>query len=387
VNAKRPLSSVRVIELGGIGPVQFAGMLLGELGADVVRIDRPGRRKSTPVDPEPRNNLLNRGKRSIVLDLRNAAAVELLRGVLRSTDVVIEGFRPGVTERLGLGPGDCRAVNPGLVYGRVTGWGQNGPLAQSAGHDINYISVTGVVEAVGEADGPPQFPLSVLGDFAAGANYLVIGVLAALQQRVRTGEGDVVDAAMVDATLHLLTATHALLSDGSWRSGRKQNVLDGGAPFYGVYPTADGRYLAVGAIEQQFYLAFLGVLGLEELVERQLDRDHWAADRQSIADVLLRRTQEEWLVHFARLDACVSPVLDFREAARHPQVQARVALHERGSVLQAGYAPRFGAAETGEGPPAQPPYPGEQTRELLAEWGVEEAEELIASGAAVVLDA
>ena len=263
----------------------------------------------------------------------------------------------------------------------MTGWGQDGPLAHTAGHDLDYIAVTGIVAAVGEADGPPQFPLSVVGDFAAGANYLVIGVLAALQRRARTGRGDIVDAAIMDATLHLLTATHALLSDGSWTLGRKQNVLDGGAPFYGVYDTADGRYVAVGAIEPQFYTAFLGVIGLDELLERQLDREHWPADRRRIADALRARTQQEWLDAFAGADACVAPVLDLREAAAHPQVRAREALHEDGRALQAGYAPKFAEGATSEGLPSRPPYPGEHTREVLTEWGAD-VDVLVARGAA-----
>jgi alpha-methylacyl-CoA racemase len=376
-----PLSGVRVIETGGIGPNPFAGMFLAELGAEVVRVDRP-----TPPDSfadDPLFDLLNRGKRSIVLDLQRAEAVRALLAMVERADVLTEGFRPGVMERLGLGPQECWQRNPGLVYGRMTGWGQDGPLSPQAGHDINYIGMTGVLEAIGEADRPPQIPLTVIGDFAGGANYLVIGILAALRAAERTGVGQVVDAAIVDGVSHLLTAVHALINNGSWTVRRQHNIVDGAAPFYAVYQTSDHRYMAVGAIERKFYQALLSVLGLDEDAWRQYDAATWPQTRERIAAVFRTRTQAEWAEQFSGTDACVSPVVSFTEVAESPQILARGSVFERAGQLQPAPAPRF----SGFDPPdaAAPPRPGQHTREVLSDWGVPAAEALIASGAAVQL--
>jgi alpha-methylacyl-CoA racemase len=374
-----PLAGIKVIETGGIGPNPFAGMFLAELGAEVVRVDRPSAPDSFAVDPL--FDLLNRGKRSIVLDLRQAGAVAALLAMVERADVLTEGFRPGVMERLGLGPQECWQRNPRLVYGRMTGWGQDGPLSPRAGHDINYIGVTGVLEAIGEAGRPPQIPLTVIGDFAGGANYLVIGVLAALRAAERTGVGQVVDAAIVDGTSHLLTAVHALINCGSWTVRRQHNIVDGAAPFYAVYETSDHRYMAVGAIERQFYRALLSVLDLDEDPSRQYDPATWPPAGERIAAAFRTRTQAEWAERFAGTDACVSPVVSLTEAAENPQISARGSVRARDGQIQPAPAPRFSSFEPPDAAP--PPRPGQHTREVLSDWGVPGAEALIASGAAV----
>jgi alpha-methylacyl-CoA racemase len=378
-----PLAGVRVIETGGIGPNPFAGMFLAELGAEVVRVDRPSAPDSFAVDPL--FDLLNRGKRSIVLDLRRAEALRALLAMVEQADVLTEGFRPGVMERLGLGPQECWQRNPRLVYGRMTGWGQDGPLAPRAGHDINYIGVTGVLEAIGEAGRPPQVPLTVIGDFGGGANYLVIGVLAALRAAERTGVGQVVDAAIVDGASHLLTAVYALINNGSWTARRQHNIVDGAAPFYGVYETSDARYMAVGAIERRFYLTLLSVLGLDEDASRQYDAATWPVARERIATVFRTRTQAEWTERFSGTDACVSPVVSLTEAAKSPQVLARGSVFTQAGQIRPAPAPRFSGFDPA--PTGPPPRPGEHTREILSDWGVPEAEALIATGAAVQLQA
>ncbi len=374
-----PLAGLTVIELAGIGPGPFAAMLLADLGADVIRIDRPGGSPGTPAA-----DLLNRGKRSVLLDLKQAGAVQAVLALAASAEVLIEAFRPGVTERLGLGPLDCWAANPKLVYGRMTGWGQSGPLAQSAGHDIGYIALTGALHAIGAAGGPPQIPLNLVGDFGGGSTYLVIGVLAALREAARTGRGQVVDAAIVDGAAHLLTFTHALLAEGGWTDERGTNLLDGGAPFYSVYATADGRHMSVGALEPRFYAELLRLLGLESDPGRQHDRNLWPALRQRLAAVFATRTQAQWTAVFDGTDACVAPVLSLSEAAAHPHLASRATFAVADGVLQPAPAPRFSGAPAGPPPPVPgpPPRPGEHTREILAAAGVD-AGPLIASGAAV----
>ncbi len=268
-----PLSGCRVVELAGIGPGPFAGMILADLGAEVVRVDRPA-----PGEPRAeRFDVLGRGKKSVVLDLKRPEAVAAVLDLVAAADALIEGYRPGVAERLGLGPAECLARNPRLVYGRMTGWGQEGPLAQQAGHDIAYIAVTGALHAIGEEGGPPQIPLNLLGDFGGGSTYLVIGVLAALWAVRGGAPGQAVDAAIVDGAAHLLAMTHGMLAAGGWADERGVNLLDGGAPYYAVYATADGRHMAVGALEPKFYAEFLARLGLDEDPARQHDRSGWAA--------------------------------------------------------------------------------------------------------------
>jgi len=359
-----PLSGCRVVELAGIGPGPFAGMILADLGAEVVRVDRPA--AGEPGRAE-RFDVLDRGKQSVVLDLKRPEAVAAVLDLVAEADALIEGYRPGVAERLGLGPAQCLARNPRLVYGRMTGWGQDGPMAAQAGHDIAYIALTGALHAIGEEGGPPRIPLNLLGDFGGGSTYLVIGVLAALWA-VRAGApGQVVDAAIVDGAAHLLAMTHGMLAAGAWADERGVNLLDGGAPFYSVYATADGRHMAVGALEPRFYAEFLARLGLDEDPARQHDRSGWAGLRQRIANRFATGTQAEWTRVFDGSDACVAPVLGLREAADHPHIAARGTLVTRDGVLQPAPAPRFSV--TPAAPPAPPPARGQDDpAQIAARW-------------------
>jgi alpha-methylacyl-CoA racemase len=368
-----PLHGVRVLEIGGMGPGPFAGMTLADMGAEVVRVERPGGLGVFPG--EPTQDLLNRGKRSVCLDLKESCAVAAVLSLVEHADILIEGHRPGVAERLGIGPTECHARNPALVYGRMTGWGQDGPLAQRAGHDIAYIALTGALHAIGDADGPPQIPLNLVGDFGGGGTYLVMGVLAALWEAGRTGKGRIVDAAIVDGAAHLLSGTYAILNTGTWRDERGVNVLDGGAPFYAVYETRDGGHMAVGAIESKFYGQLLSGLGLRDLdVSTQNDRSAWPKIRERIAAAFLGRTRAQWTEVFETTDACVAPVMGLRDAAEHPHLKARGTVVVQDGLLQAAPAPRFsGTAAT---PGAPPPSEGLHTRAVLSEWGV--GEDLIA---------
>jgi alpha-methylacyl-CoA racemase len=366
-----PLSGCRVVELAGIGPGPFAGMILADLGAEVVRVDRPA---AGNQDPPHRSgfDVLGRGKKSVALDLKRPESVAAVLDLVAGADALIEGFRPGVTERLGLGPAQCLARNPRLVYGRMTGWGQDGPLASQAGHDIGYIAVTGALHAIGEAGGPPQIPINLLGDFGGGGTYLVIGVLAALWAVRGGAPGQVVDAAIVDGTAHLLAMTHGMLASGNWADERGVNILDGGAPYYSVYATADGRHMAVGAIEPQFYAEFIARLGLDEDPARQNDRRGWDVLRGRIAEKFAARTQAEWTEVFSSSDACVAPVLGLREAAQHPHMAARGTIVDSDGVLQPAPAPRFSA--TPSGPVAAAPARGQDDpAEIAARWRREAA--------------
>jgi len=372
-----PLAGLRVVELAGLGPAPFAGMLLAQLGADVVRIDRPPRGAAL----DPRHDLLNRGKRSVALDLKNPEGIEAVLSILDSAHVLIEGFRPGVTERLGLGPDAVRGRNPRLVYGRMTGWGQDGPLAPTAGHDISYIALTGALHAIGDKNGSPQIPLNLLGDFGGGATYLVIGVLAAVREAERTGRGQVVDAAIVDGTAHLMSAIHAMYARGDWIDSRGANLLDGGAPYYSVYATADGRHMAVGAIEPQFYTELIAVLGIDDLdAKDQRRKDTWPHQRERIAAAFAARTQSEWSAAFTGTDACVAPILGLREAADHPHIRVRRTLTVDAEIVHAAPAPRFSEHPARQSTTA--PIAGADTRAVLSECGLD-AHALVASGAAV----
>ncbi|MGQ4618628.1 CoA transferase [Nocardia sp. R7R-8] len=372
-----PLAGVRVVELAGLGPAPFATMLLADLGADVVRIDRPGAAGVFPGEPE--DDLLNRGKRSVVLDLKRPEAVELALTLAERADVFVEGYRPGVAERMGLGPEECWKQNPRLVYGRMTGWGQTGPLAKRSGHDINYIAVTGALHAIGDADGAPQVPLNLVGDFGGGGMYLVVGILAALRVAERTGRGQVVDASIVDGTAHLLTGIHAFLNAGAWEDRRGANMLDGGAPYYATYATADGRHMAVGAIENKFYAELLERLGIDEDPRRQHDRAAWPVIRSKITAAFASRTLAEWRLVFDGSDACVAPVVTLREAATHPQIAARGSIIDRDGVVQAAAAPRFSVSAPTMNTP--PPTPGQHTTEVFTDWGIAHAAHLVKRGA------
>lgn len=362
--ADGPLGGVRVVELAGIGPGPFAAMLLADLGADVVRVDRPGG-PELGIDPE--YDLINRNKRSVIVDLKSKDGPATVLGLAERADILLEGNRPGVAERLGVGPEECLARNPQLVYGRMTGWGQDGPLAQRAGHDLGYIAVTGALGMTGPADGPPYAPANLLGDFAGGSLYLVVGVLAALH-RARTdgGTGQVVDAAIVDGTSHLTTMIHGMLNAGRWQDRRAANLLDGGSPFYATYETADGGHMAVGALEPAFYAEFVRLLGLGAELPPREDITRWGELRQAVADRFRTRTREEWTRIFQDSDACVAPVLGLREAPGHPQLAARRTFVEHDGRTQPAPAPRFSATPVSvRRPPARP---GAHTAEVARDW-------------------
>lgn len=358
-----PLAGLRVVELAAIGPVPHAAMVLADLGADVVRVDRPPTaRGGATVQPAG----LLRGRRAVAADLKDPADLASVRRLVARADVLLEGMRPGVCERLGLGPDDCLAANPGLVYGRMTGWGQDGPLALRAGHDINYLAVTGVLHAIGPAGAPPVPPLNLVGDFGGGSMLLVTGVLSALWERGRSGRGQVVDAAMVDGIGLLAEMVWAWRGTG-WSDERATNLLDGGAPFYDTYACADGRYVAVGALEPQFFAELLDGLGLDPVdVPAQYDRAGWPRLRQVLAEALARRPRDEWAAVFAGRDACCTPVLTFEEAARHPHVVARHGLVDVAGVVQPAPAPRF--SRTPAARPAAPPSAPTDVEEVLSDW-------------------
>jgi alpha-methylacyl-CoA racemase len=373
-----PLAGVRVVELAGIGPAPFCAMLLADLGADVIRVDRPG--GASPVGGDPSRDLLNRGKRSVLVDLKNERGPEVVLRLAEQADVLIEGYRPGVAERLGIGPEQCWELNPKLVYGRMTGWGQEGPLAPTAGHDISYIGITGVLHAIGRADGPPQVPLNLVGDFAGGSLYLAVGILAALRHAEATGRGQVIDAAIVDGTAHLATMMFGLMSAGAWQPQRGANLLDTGSPFYDVYQTSDGEYMAVGPLEPRFYDEFVKLLGADtDDLPSRYDLTTWPELRKRFAEIFATRTRSEWTDVFEGSDACVSPVLSLAEARHHPHIAARGTLEERDGFVQPAPAPRF--SRTPPQPPAPPALPGTHTRDALAEWGFTDVADLIADGA------
>ncbi|MFE7379215.1 CaiB/BaiF CoA transferase family protein [Streptomyces zhihengii] len=362
-----PLAGVRVVELAGIGPGPFAAMHLADLGADVVRVDRPG---GAGLGIDPARDLTNRGKRSVLLDLKTDEGRARTLDLVEKADILVEGYRPGVAERLGVGPDACLARNPRLVYGRMTGWGQDGPLAERAGHDIGYIAVTGALSMVGEADRPPVVPANLLGDYAGGSLYLVIGVLAALQHaRSEGGRGQVVDAAIVDGAAHLTTMIHGMMTAGGWQDRRGANLLDGGCPFYGTYETADGEYMAVGALEQKFYDEFITLLGIADEVPARKDFGRWDELREAVAARFRSRTRAEWTAVFEGSDACVAPVLGLREAAAHPHLAARSTFVDHGGVTQPAPAPRFSATP---GALTRPPaLPGAHTADVARDWGVD----------------
>ncbi|MER6707440.1 CaiB/BaiF CoA transferase family protein [Streptomyces fumanus] len=360
-----PLTGVRVVELAGIGPGPFAAMLLADLGADVVRVDRPG---GPGLGIDPAHDLTNRNKRSVLVDLKDPDGPARVLGLAARADILIEGYRPGVAERLGVGPGPCRARNPRLVYGRMTGWGQHGPLAARAGHDIGYIALTGALGLIGDPDRPPPAPANLLGDYAGGSLYLVVGVLAALHHARATGTGQVVDAAVVDGTAHLTTMLHGMLAAGHWQDRRGANLLDGGCPFYGTYETADGRHIAVGALEQRFYDEFLDRLGIADTAPPRDDPARWAELRAAIAARFRTRTRDAWAAVFADCDACVAPVLTLGEAPHHPHLAARATFTDHGGRPQPAPAPRFSATPTAVR--TGPARPGADTEAVARDWDV-----------------
>ncbi len=369
-----PLTGLKVLEFAGIGPTPFCGMLLSDLGADVVRIDRKGQGRSSPTD------VLSRGRRSVGVDLKTAAGGEACLKLIESADALIEGFRPGVMERLGLGPDPAFARNPRLVYGRMTGWGQDGPNAQAAGHDINYIALSGALHAIGTEERPAP-PLNLVGDFGGGALYLAFGLLAGILRARDSGRGQVIDCAMTDGAASLMAMFYGLKAAGLWTEERRSNLLDGGAHFYGVYRCADGKWVSIGAIEPGFYALLLEKTGIDDPeFARQMDRASWPSLREKLANIVARRTQAEWCELLEGTDACFAPVLDMDEAPRHPHNRAREAFVDIAGVLQPAPTPRFSATPGAiQGPP---PKVGEHDREALADWGFtpEELERLIADG-------
>ena len=358
-----------MVELAGIGPGPFAAMMLADAGADVVRVERVADVHDHPPGPHP--DVVLRGRRSIAVDLKHPDGRQVVLDLVAGADALLEGFRPGVTERLGLGPADCHAVNPRLVYGRMTGWGQDGPLARVAGHDIGYIALTGALHGSRRAGERPVPPMNLLGDMGGGAMMLAFGVLGALLAAARTGTGQVVDAAIVDGTAAVTNFVHGLRNAGLWSAPPGHNLLDTGAPFYEVYTCADGREIAVGALEPKFYAELLRLSGADATGElapqARLDPAGWAVGKRRWAELFATRTRDEWAAVFEGTDACVAPVLDWDEAAEHPHLAARGTYQRVGGVLQAAPAPRYDRTPATLDRP--PPHPGEHTDELLAELG------------------
>jgi len=372
-----PLTGIRVVEMAGIGPGPFTAMMLSDLGAEVIRVDRLSHKGTGH-----RANVLNRGRKSIAVDLKNPRGVETTLRLIEQADVVLEGFRPGVMERLGLGPEECLSVNPRLIFGRMTGWGQTGPLSQAAGHDINYISIAGALGAMGYADRPPAPPLNLVGDFGGGAMYLLTGILAALVERATSGQGQIIDAAMTDGTASLLSPFFGLMAMNMWTTDRFSNRLDGGAFYYGSYECSDGKYISIGSLEPQFYALLLEKAEITDPeFQEQLDEAAWPAKREKLNQLFKTRTRQQWCDIMEGTDVCFAPVLDLNEAPTHPHNIDRKTFVELEGVVQPAPAPRFSRTQ-GEiqGPAAMA---GEHTREVLSAWNFTDQEigELQASGA------
>ncbi len=361
-----PLSGLKIVEFAGIGPGPFCGMLLSDLGADVVRIDRKGQGRGAPSD------VTSRGRRSVALDLKTPEAVETCLKLMEKADAIIEGFRPGVMERLGLGPDVALKRNPRLVYGRMTGWGQTGPYAHAAGHDMNYIAITGALHAIGTQDKPVP-PLNLVGDFGGGALYLAFGVLAGVIQARETGQGQVVDCAISDGAASLMAMFYGFKGAGGWKEERRSNLLDGGAHFYDTYQCSDGKWVSIGSIEPQFYALLLEKTGIDDPdFQRQHDRSMWPDLREKLAAVIARKTRDEWTQIMGGTDVCFAPVLDLDEAPKHPHNVARQTFVEVAGVTQPAPAPRFSATPGAiQGPP---PAIGAHDREALTDWGFSDAE-------------
>ena len=367
-----PLAGIRIVELGGIGPGPFAAMLLSDLGADVLRIDRIVPSDGGVHMPE-KYNLLHRGRRSVAMDLKKASAIAAVRKLVAQADALIEGFRPGVTERLGLGPDECLALNPRLVYGRMTGWGQDGPLAQAPGHDMNYIALTGALHSIGERGGPPVPPLNLVGDFGGGSLYLALGIVSALLECKGSGKGQVIDAAMVDGSASLMTLMYGMHAAGAWTDERGTNRLDSGAPYYSVYETSDGRHVALASNEARFYRNTVELMGLsfKDLPDQQ-DRSRWPEVKALFAKVFKTRTCDEWCRLMEGKEVCLQPVLSMSEAPAHPHLKARATFVEFDGIVQPAPAPRFSRTRPAiqRGAPAV----GEHTDEALADWGFDATE-------------
>jgi len=366
------LSGYRVIELAGIGPGPMCAMLLSDMGADVLRIDRAAD-AGLGIAMDPKYSLLNRGRRSVAFDLKKPEAIEAVLKLVEKADALIEGFRPGVTERLGLGPDDCLKRNPRLIYGRMTGWGQEGPLALAAGHDINYIALSGALHSIGRKGDAPVPPLNLVGDFGGGALYLALGVVAGLLEAQKSGKGQVVDAAMVDGAASLMTAIYGMHGSGFWNNERGDNILDTGAHYYEVYETKDGKHVAIGSIEAKFYAELLRLSGLQgEELPHQQDRKSWPKMKERLKTLFRTKTRDEWCKIMEGSDICFAPVLSMAEAPQHPHMKHRGTFVEENGVTQPGPAPRFSRTPSKiQRPPA---LPGEHTEEALRDWGFANAD-------------
>lgn len=359
-----PLAGLRVVEMAGIGPAPLAGQFLADLGAEVTLIAR----KSAAAHPADINN---RGKRSVALNLKHPEGVAAAMALIAGADVLIEGFRPGVMERMGLGPAECAERNPGLVYGRMTGWGQDGPMAQMAGHDINYLGLTGFLHAIGRADDVPTPPLNIGADYAGGTMFLLFGIMAALWERQTSGRGQVIDAAMVDGASALMALVHSMIAMGRWSEARESNLLDGGAPHYRTYACADGKFIALGPLEPQFFAELIARAGIDDAQRAdQTDPARWPERREDYAAIFRQKTRDEWTAIFDGTDACATPVLTWSEAADHPHLAARQTFVVRDGVTQAAPAPRF--SRTPADAPRPPPAAGQDTEAALRAAGYDE---------------
>jgi len=360
-----PLKGIRVVEFAGLGPGPFAAMLFSDLGADVIRIDRKGGHSPHKME------ILYRGRRAVAFDMKNPEAVEAALKLIEKADGLIEGFRPGVMERFGVGPDACLARNPRLVYGRMTGWGQTGPLANAAGHDINYIALSGALHAIGEKGGAPVPPLNLVGDFGGGALYLAFGMVCAMLEARTSGKGQVVDAAMTDGAASLMTLFYGLKAMGMWQDARGENLLDGGAHFYGTYETKDGKWIALGPIEPQFYKELLGKMGITDVAfAAQMDRSAWPALKEKLAAAIKTKTRDEWDAVFDGSDACYAPVLSLSDAPKHPHNVARETFVEIEGVVQPAPAPRFSRTK----PKIQSALAGSDNDAALSAWGFSQSE-------------
>jgi alpha-methylacyl-CoA racemase len=365
-----PLEGIKIIEFAGLGPGPFAGMLLSDMGAELVRIDRPGGQVISFPDPD--YDVLNRGRRSAAIDLKQPGGTELMLRLIERADALLEGFRPGVMERFGLGPEVCLEHNPRLVYARMTGWGQEGPLAARAGHDINYISLAGALHHIGRAGQPPTPPLTLVGDFGGGGLYLALGVLCALLERVRSGRGQVVDVAMVDGVASLMSIFHGVQQLGAMDE-RGRNIIDSGSHFYDVYECADGRYVSIGSMEPQFYAELLSRLGIEDLdPAQQMNGEEWPKWKERFATLFKTKTRQEWCEVFEGSDACFAPVLSLEESREHPHATARQSFISIKGIEQPAPAPRF--SRTPPEVPRGAARVGEHTAEVLSDWGLSESE-------------
>ena len=362
-----PLAGIKVVELAGIGPGPFCSMMLSDMGAEVLRVDRT-EAADLGVPTDPKFNLLNRGRRSVAVDLKKPEGIATVKKLIAKADALIEGFRPGVMERLGLSPEECLKLNPRLVFGRMTGWGQEGPIAHAAGHDINYIALTGALYSIGNAGGPPVPPLNLVGDFGGGAMYLAFGIVCALLECKSSGKGQVVDTAMIDGAASLMTGMYGMRAAGRWIDARGSNILDTGSPWYGVYETKDGKHVSIGAIEAKFYAELLRLTGLDkEALPKQHDRNGWPKLRERFTAVFKNKTRDEWCKVMEGSDVCFAPVLTMAEAPNHPHMKARGTFVEVEGVTQPGPAPRFSRSK----PKVQrgPSKAGQHTAEALADWG------------------